>query len=42
MGLGLPITKGIIEAHDGQIWVESTGRHAAGPTGSKFYVFLPL
>jgi signal transduction histidine kinase/HAMP domain-containing protein len=36
-GLGLSITKGHIEAHGGEVWVEST----AGK-GSKFHFSLPL
>jgi len=41
-GLGLPITKGIIEAHGGSIWVESDGYDEKRCPGSIFHVLLPL
>ena len=37
-GLGLYISKGIIEAHGGEIWVQSEGREK----GSTFYFSLPI
>ncbi len=42
MGLGLPIARGIVEAHGGTIWVESAGYDPQMRPGSTFYVFLPL
>ncbi len=41
-GLGLPITKGIIQAHGGSIWVESVGYDESKLPGTTFHVLLPL
>lgn len=41
-GLGLPITKGIVEAHGGSIWVESEGYNEVDCPGSTFHVLLPI
>jgi len=42
LGLGLPISKGIIEAHEGKITVESEGRNEKANPGSTFTVILPI
>ncbi len=41
-GLGLPIAKGIIEAHGGTIWVESEGHDEKKCLGSTFHILLPI
>ncbi len=41
-GLGLPIAKGIIEAHGGRIWVESPGHDEVRCPGSTFHLEIPL
>jgi signal transduction histidine kinase len=41
-GLGLPIARGIIEAHGGAIWVESKGYDEVKYPGSTFHIMLPL
>jgi signal transduction histidine kinase len=41
-GLGLAIAKGIIEAHEGSVWVESEGYDEGKCPGSTFHVLLPL
>jgi signal transduction histidine kinase len=41
-GLGLSITKGIVEAHGGAIWVESEGYDEASCPGATFHVLLPM
>lgn len=42
LGLGLSISKGIIEAHHGRIWVESDGYHPNLTLGSTFHILLPI
>jgi signal transduction histidine kinase len=41
-GLGLPITKGILDAHGGAIWVESAGYDEVKCPGTTFHILLPL
>ncbi len=41
-GLGLHIARGVIEVHDGQVWVESEGFDEEECPGSTFHVMLPL
>lgn len=41
-GLGLPIARGVIEAHGGQIWVESIGEDEDNLPGSRFFITLPV
>jgi signal transduction histidine kinase len=41
-GLGLAIAHGIVEAHGGRIWVESSGHNEETYPGSTFFVRLPV
>ena len=41
-GLGLPIARGVIQAHGGKIWVESPGHDEEHLPGSTFYIVLPV
>lgn len=41
-GLGLAIVRGIAEAHQGKVWVESEGHDEEARPGSHFHVVLPL
>ncbi|MDX1687675.1 MAG: hybrid sensor histidine kinase/response regulator [Candidatus Promineifilaceae bacterium] len=42
LGLGLAIARGIIDAHNGRIWVESKGRDTDTNPGSTFHLLLPV
>jgi signal transduction histidine kinase len=41
-GLGLFISKGIIEAHGGEIWAENNNNDYDGTEGATFYFTLPI
>jgi signal transduction histidine kinase len=41
-GLGLAIVRGIVEAHEGQVWAESAGHNEQTCPGSQFHVVLPI
>jgi len=40
-GLGLPIARGILEAHGGSIWVQSPGHDEIQNPGSTFHILIP-
>ena len=40
-GLGLPIARGILEAHNGSIWVASAGHDEQNCPGSTFHIMIP-
>lgn len=42
LGLGLTVARGIIEAHGGRIWVESTGYDEERLPGSTFHILMPV
>jgi signal transduction histidine kinase len=41
-GLGLPIARGLVEAHGGRLWVESPGHDEVNCPGSTFHMLLPV
>ena len=42
LGLGLYISKNIVEAHGGKIWAENDSNNKHGSIGAIFYFTLPL
>lgn len=42
LGLGLTVTRGIIEAHGGRVWAESEGYDEEQLPGSTFHILLPM
>lgn len=41
-GLGLPIARGIVEAHGGRVWAESPGFDEDNCPGSTFHIEMPI
>jgi signal transduction histidine kinase len=41
-GLGLPIARGLAEAHGGRLWAESPGHDEVNCPGSTFHLLLPM
>jgi signal transduction histidine kinase len=41
-GLGLPIARGLVEAHGGRLWADSPGHDEINCPGSTFHVLLPV
>jgi len=42
LGVGLSVSKGIVEAHNGKIWAESPGQDEETLPGSTFHILLPI
>ena len=42
LGLGLTVTRGIVEAHGGRVWAESEGYDEEKLPGSVFHILLPM